>query len=75
MKIYVVQYYDEEKKEWTDSPLDMCHGKRLCEKCKRDIKHLDVCDYNFYDTIDYQIAIDKKEMLEEEGDKVRIITK
>ena len=76
---YEVQYLNEDKEsvdfgKWFSVPLEMCRHGLLCRKCQKDIKHLDVCDYTFDWTFSKQVALDKKQSLEEDGFKARIIT-
>ena len=76
---FVVEFWDDEdrdiglKPHWHRVPLEMCRGNLLCEDCQKDKSHLDICDYQFMWTPSEQVAIDKKEGLEEEGLKARII--
>ena len=75
--IYIVEYFDSEEPDprWCDVPLGMCRPGRLCERCKKDITHMDVCDNMFKDTEDKQVAEDKLKQLQEDGFQARIIKK
>lgn len=79
IKGYAVEFWDDEdrdvglKPHWHRVPLEMCRGNLLCEKCQKDINHLDICDYTFMFTTVKQIALDKKQNLEDEGFKVRVV--
>lgn len=73
--MYEVQYLDEDKDsisfgKWFSIPLEMCRPSRHCG-CY-DKGEMDNCDFAFDDTECLQVAKDKKEMLEEDGLKVRI---
>lgn len=76
--MYEVKYLNEDKEsidfgKWINTSLVMCNHSRMCKECKKDIKHMDNCDYTFYNTNNLQIAKDKKEYLEKEGLKVKIV--
>ncbi len=79
-KKWIVEYWDDENKElikpsWIPVALEMCREGLLCNNCKKDISHLDSCDYMFMWTPIKQVALDKKEFLERENQSVRVIVK
>lgn len=77
---YVVEFWDDEDRDigiephWYRVPLEMCRQGLLCEECQKDIAHLDSCDYTFDWTPSKQVALDKKQSLEEDGLVVRVLS-
>ena len=80
-KKFMVEYWDDEDKDigiephWQRVSLEMCRHGMLCEDCEKDIEHMDNCDYAFDYTFSEQVAKDKKENIESDGLKARIINK
>ncbi len=74
--MYEVQILEEDKEEidygkWYTVPLEMCTKERHCGCADREAG-LENCSHFFYDTKNKQIAKDYKEVLEKEGNTVRI---
>ncbi len=74
--MYEVQVLEDDKDsvyygQWYPISLEMCTKERHCG-CANEEAGLENCSHFFCDTSNLQIAKDKKESLEEEGDTVRI---